>query len=458
MNGILPQYTPGTFPVKSEYSDLKQDHSAAINDVFNFSFGVHKPYHNKDASYGAHGSGYGITPNYDAPVIHDDCHNTVARCDPKAGNKNDKIVVPDSGPRASGINEAKPSSGGADTVRSHPPDNKAYPAKSQDQPSKVKNESGYVDGDGTSAGRRDQSNPEDKSAKSDSEKCPGSGQDSDPGQKPPYSYVALIAMAIQESSEKKLTLSGIYQFIMKKFPYFEKNKKGWQNSIRHNLSLNECFVKVPREGGGERKGNYWTLEPSVRFEDMFEKGNFRRRRRMKRPYRPPVSLPKPLFADSCGLGGINQFFAGHKSYQNYQNYFGSPPYGTWPLGHAAGSLTGMSGHVTNSSSSFNGYSSCQRGMTSSLGSYYGSQMQPVGMPLSPQAMYSHQTGSGGSLSADIGSPFSAGTVSAPRDPLSTSGMTPPFAAGFAAACRQQTTSDPSATSSTVHPYSYWTDK
>ncbi|XP_060851829.1 fork head domain-containing protein FD4-like isoform X1 [Rhopalosiphum padi] len=101
-------------------------------------------------------------------------------------------------------------------------------------------------------------------------------------QKPPYSYISLTAMAIWSAPEKKLPLSDIYKFISDRFPYYRKNTQRWQNSLRHNLSFNDCFMKIPRRPNQPGKGAYWTLHPDAL--DMFENGSFlRRRKRFKLP-------------------------------------------------------------------------------------------------------------------------------------------------------------------------------
>ena len=49
--------------------------------------------------------------------------------------------------------------------------------------------------------------------------------------------------------------------------------QGWKNSVRHNLSLNECFIKLPKALGRPGKGHYWTIDPAQEF--MFEEGSCR---------------------------------------------------------------------------------------------------------------------------------------------------------------------------------------
>ncbi|XP_037795163.1 forkhead box protein D3-like isoform X1 [Penaeus monodon] len=232
--------------------------------------------------------------------------------------------------------------------------------------------------------------------------------DTDPNKKPPYSYVALIAMAIKESAERKLQLSEIYQWIATKFPFYAqqnaKEKQGWKNSIRHNLSLNECFVKIPREGGGGGgKGNFWTLDPN--HEDMFEHGNYKRRRRMKRPnmYRHAYTYPDAYL----GLSS--------------RAFFPTSPSGGWGLGQMQGG-SGLGGYSqsprahTPHSYSYSQMNQLQGGMQLSSG------YQQLGGSLGTAALSSAPLSSG-ALGSGLPSHLSGGFLGGTSPSISSPGST-----------------------------------
>lgn len=78
------------------------------------------------------------------------------------------------------------------------------------------------------------------------------------------SYADLITKAIESTPDKRLTLSQIYDWMVKNVAYFKdkgdsNSSAGWKNSIRHNLSLHSRFVRVQNEGTG--KSSWWMINP-----------------------------------------------------------------------------------------------------------------------------------------------------------------------------------------------------
>ncbi|KPP69236.1 forkhead box Q2-like [Scleropages formosus] len=141
--------------------------------------------------------------------------------------------------------------------------------------------------------------PEGESERSEEENEEGEGKEDgekesssseNPQDKPTQSYIALISMAILASEEKKLLLCDIYQWIMDHYPYFKNKDKNWKNSVRHNLSLNECFIKAGRSDNG--KGHFWAIHPA-NIQD-FSKGDYHRRRARRRIRSVTGQLPYPF--------------------------------------------------------------------------------------------------------------------------------------------------------------------
>nr|XP_004656485.1 forkhead box protein H1 [Jaculus jaculus] len=128
--------------------------------------------------------------------------------------------------------------------------------------------------------------------------------------KPPYTYLAMIALVIQAAPSRRLKLAQIIRQVQAMFPFFRDDYEGWKDSIRHNLSSNRCFRKVPKDPAKpQAKGNFWAVDVSLIPAEALRLQNTALCRRWQnlgahgafdkdlspyilhgRPYRPPSPL------------------------------------------------------------------------------------------------------------------------------------------------------------------------
>uniref|UniRef100_UPI0037E75830 hepatocyte nuclear factor 3-beta-like n=1 Tax=Semicossyphus pulcher TaxID=241346 RepID=UPI0037E75830 len=142
--------------------------------------------------------------------------------------------------------------------------------------------------------------------------------------KPPYSYISLITMAIQQSGSKMLTLNEIYQWITDLFPFYRQNQQRWQNSIRHSLSFNDCFIKVARLPDRPGKGSFWALHPDS--GNMFENGCYlRRQKRFKTGKKAGTGAREAAGKPGSEGGSMTSSSTGSDSPHSSSSSSSSPP-------------------------------------------------------------------------------------------------------------------------------------
>uniref|UniRef100_A0A7E4W5M7 Fork-head domain-containing protein n=1 Tax=Panagrellus redivivus TaxID=6233 RepID=A0A7E4W5M7_PANRE len=86
-------------------------------------------------------------------------------------------------------------------------------------------------------------------------------------EKPPHKYSQIIADAFVANDHAKLSLSQIYGYFTSKYGFFRLPHRSWKNSVRHLLSLDSRFIKVPRNANKRGKGALWMLDRSAVYAD-----------------------------------------------------------------------------------------------------------------------------------------------------------------------------------------------
>jgi hypothetical protein len=140
--------------------------------------------------------------------------------------------------------------------------------------------------------------------------------------KPPHSYAQMIGQAIMSREGENATLAQIYEFIKEHYAFFRINGGGWQNSIRHNLSLSKAFEKIPRRTDEPGKGMKWQIVEEFREEYMKKNFHDNRRPTQRRLGSSGPNSPAPATA---GPGAQTERLVGALNGNAYSKHLSGSP-------------------------------------------------------------------------------------------------------------------------------------
>ncbi|KAL6706938.1 hypothetical protein ACN47E_004888 [Coniothyrium glycines] len=114
-------------------------------------------------------------------------------------------------------------------------------------------------------------------------------------------YAQLIYHALMNAPEKTMILRDIYEWFKQNTDKANGSEtKGWQNSIRHNLSMNGAFEKVDQPCEDSRKGFMWRLTEEAIRDGVKSTTRYRSKQPNKRGHRVQ---PLPQRQASGAKGG-----------------------------------------------------------------------------------------------------------------------------------------------------------
>ncbi len=137
--------------------------------------------------------------------------------------------------------------------------------------------------------------------------------------KPAFTYGQLISQAIMSAENEMATLNDIYEYMKSHYAHFRRPEffKGWQNSIRHNLSLNPGFEVKQRGPEDTGKGGYWCFVPKTRDQMRSDAWGPRSSRKSPPKRRSETRTPG-------GSPGARKTSGGAKGHQPGEAAGGSP--------------------------------------------------------------------------------------------------------------------------------------